>query len=355
MNWKNTFTEKLRITYPFVQAPMLGVTTPQMVAAISNAGALGSLPVGGLPPDKTLALIQQTKSLTDKPFAVNVFANTLPSSVDNDIWNRMNELIQQFSERYKLPYKKQTTDGLQFFSYEEQVEILIKEKIPVISFTFGILNDDAIDALHKNGAQLTGTATSVEEANLLSDKGIDIITVQGIEAGGHRGAFLYKDIPQVGLMALLPQVVDAVDKPVLAAGAIADGRAIKAAMTLGAQAVQVGSAFLGCKESAANATHKETLQLTKDTGTVLTKSYTGRWMRCIRNEFTETIDSSGLAIDEYPIQGALTGFLRTLHQNKNATKFLPMLSGQNVRKTSARSASEILMEMISEAEKLESC
>src|SRR3982750_2026662 len=129
MNWKNTLTETLHITYPFVQAPMLGVTTPEMVAAISNAGALGSLPVGGLPPDRTLALIQQTKNLTNRPFAVNLFANNLPSSVNEDIWNDMQELLQQFSKRYELPFQKQTTEALQFFSYEEQVEILITEKI----------------------------------------------------------------------------------------------------------------------------------------------------------------------------------------------------------------------------------
>src|SRR3954453_16902211 len=167
MNWKNKLTETLHITYSFVQAPMLGVTTPEMVAAISNAGALGSLPVGGLPPDKTLALIQQTKNLTDKPFAVNAFANTLPSSADINTWYAMQELIEQLSKRYELPYQKQTADMSQFFSYQDQIEILIKENVPVVSFTFGILSDEVISALHKIGTQLIGTATSVEEAQVL--------------------------------------------------------------------------------------------------------------------------------------------------------------------------------------------
>src|SRR3954452_23774405 len=187
MNWKNKLTERLNITYPFVQAPMLGVTTPEMVAAISNAGALGSLSVGGLSPDKTLTLIQQTKSLTSKPFAVNVFAYSLPSSINADTWKAMQELLKQFSRRYELAYQEQAIEELKFFSYEDQVEILIKEKIPVVSFTFGVLSTDAINALHKNGTQLMGTATSVEEARVLCDKDIDVITAQGIEAGGHRG------------------------------------------------------------------------------------------------------------------------------------------------------------------------
>jgi nitronate monooxygenase len=163
---------------------------------------------------------------------------------------------------------------------------------------------------------------------------------------------LHEEVPQTGLMSLLPQVVDAVDKPVLAAGAIKDGRTINAAMMLGAKAVQVGSAFIACNESSANTTYKENMGRVTDTATVLTRSYTGRWMRCIKNEFTEAVDASGLAINEYPVQGVLTGFLRTLHQHKNANKFLPMLTGQNPRRSFNMGAAEILMDMIKEAESL---
>lgn len=350
MNQKNRLTEALEIDHPFVQAPMLGVTTPAMVAAISNAGALGSLPIGNLPADKALALIQQTKSLTAKPFAVNLFANKLPSAINEDTWNAMQEFIEQFAERYELPFQKQTTEGLQFNSYEDQVEILIKENIPVVSFTFGILSDDAITALHKKNVKLMGTATSVEEAMYLSDKGIDMITAQGIEAGGHRGTFLHEKIPQVGLMALLSQVIAAVDKPVLAAGAIADGKSIKAAMALGADGVQVGSAFIASNESAGNATYKKAVQQITGSDTTLTRSYTGRWLRCINTEFIHAVETSGLAINEYPIQQALTAFLRTLHQHKNAMQFLPMLTGQNVRRSSIKGAAEILTDMLKEAE-----
>lgn len=353
MNWKNNLTRKLGIEYPFIQAPMLGVTTPAMAAAISNAGGLGSLPVGGLPSDKILSLIQEIKSLTDKSFAVNLFANKYPSSVDEALWNNMQQLIAQFAVKYGLPYQKQPMQRLQFFSYKEQLEVLLSQKIAAVSFTFGILDDAAIEALHKNGTQLIGTATSAEEARVLSDHGIDMINVQGIEAGGHRGTFLHKDIPQLGLMALLPQIIDVTDKPVIAAGAIANGRSIRAAMMLGAQAVQAGSAFIVCNESAANPTYKATLKMATGTSTVLTKSYTGRWMRCIKNEFTETVDTSGLTMNEYPVQQLFTNFLRTLHQDKNAPAFLPMLMGQNPRKSESKGAAEIMMEMIQEAEQFE--
>lgn len=353
MNQENRLTGTLQIDHPFVQAPMLGVTTPQMVAAISNAGALGSLPIGNLPADRALTLIQQTKSLTAKPFAVNLFTNKFPAYIDEDTWNAMQVFLEQFAERYELPFQKQAMEGLQFNSYEEQVEILIKENVPVVSFTFGILSDDAVAALHQNNVKLMGTATSVEEAKYLSDKGIDMITAQGIEAGGHRGTFLHEEIPQVGLMALLPQVIAAVDNPVLAAGAIADGKAIKAAITMGAEGVQVGSAFIASNESAGNVTYKKAVQQITGSDTTLTRSYTGRWLRCINNEFIHAVESSGLALNEYPIQQALTAFLRMLHQHKNAIHFLPMLTGQNVRRSSMKGAAEILTDMLKEAELIE--
>ena len=348
MNWKNIFTRKLGIEYPFIQAPMLGVTTPAMAAAISNAGGLGSLPVGGLPPDKVLSLVEETKSLTNKPFAVNLFANQYPSSIDEASWNNMQQLIEQFAGRYELPYLKQPIPLLQFFSYKEQLEILLSQKIAAVSFTFGVLDKDAITALHKNGTQLIGTATSAEEAKVLSGNGIDMITAQGIEAGGHRGSFIHKDVPQVGLMALLPQVIDVTNKPVIAAGAIANGKSMRVAMILGAQAVQVGSAFIACNESAANSTYKAALNNATGISTVITKSYTGKWMRCIKNDFTETVDASGLPTNEYPIQQLLTNFLRTLHEHNNAPSFLPMLMGQNPGKSKSKSAAEIMKEIMHE-------
>jgi nitronate monooxygenase len=128
MNWKNIFTQKLGIEYPFIQAPMLGVTTPAMVAAISNAGALGSLPVGGLPPDKVLSLIEETKLLTNKPFSINLFANQYPTSINETSWNNMQQLVEKFAARYELPHQKLSTPSLNFFSYHEQLEILFHKK-----------------------------------------------------------------------------------------------------------------------------------------------------------------------------------------------------------------------------------
>jgi nitronate monooxygenase len=154
-------------------------------------------------------------------------------------------------------------------------------------------------------------------------------------------------------MALLPQVLDATNKPVIATGAIADGRSMRATMILGAQGVQAGSAFIACNESAANPTYKATLSQTTGTSTVLTKSYTGRWMRCVKNEFTETVDTSGLTVNDYPIQQSLTVFLRALHEHKNAPAFLPMVMGQNACKAKLKGAAEILKEIIQEAEQFQ--
>jgi nitronate monooxygenase len=172
--------------------------------------------------------------------------------------------------------------------------------------------------LQNNGGILIGTATCLQEAILLSDKGIDIITAQGIEAGGHRGTFLeLKNLPMIGSIALIREVVNAVKNPVIAAGGIADGRSIKAAFILGASGVQMGSAFIACNESTASETYRSCLQNSRDTDSVLTKSITGRWARAIQNELIDTIESSQLKIPPYPFQIALTSPLREYGQKQN--------------------------------------
>lgn len=177
----------LKINYPIVQAPMLGVTTPAMVAAAANAGILGSLPVGGLSPDKTIELIKATKALTDKPFAVNLFAHGPATKVDEQEINLMQDFLAKLCEEYSVPYQRQEISDMRFYFYEDLVQVLLDENIPVVSFTFGMLKADIVAAFKKKGVVLAGTATSVAEAQALANSGIDTIAVQGLEAGGHRG------------------------------------------------------------------------------------------------------------------------------------------------------------------------
>src|SRR3954470_9488467 len=150
MEWSNELTRALRITYPVIQAPMLGVSTPEMTAAISNEGGLGSLPVGGLPPRKTHDLIRQTKALTDQPFAVNLFANRLPRKNDKVTFEAMQGFLANFADENEIEYASPSPSGIEFHGYSEQIDILISENIPIVSFTFGILNDAVITQLKNN-------------------------------------------------------------------------------------------------------------------------------------------------------------------------------------------------------------
>ena len=247
----NTVTEKLKIQYPIIQAPMLGVSTPEMAATVSNLGGLGSLPVGGLSPEVTQQLIRKTKSLTDKPFAVNLFAHNLPAYNEEDL-EPMKGLLMQLAAERGYQINEADLTNFRFYTYHDQIDILIQENIPIVSFTFGCLDNKNIKLLKDNGCTLIGTATCLDEALILEANNIDMICLQGIEAGGHRGTFIENmPLPKISLSSLLTQVVNKVQVPVIAAGGITNAQTIHAAFNLGAIAIQVGTAFIGtgCKQS----------------------------------------------------------------------------------------------------------
>lgn len=351
MKWQNELTQKFKIEYPIIQAPMLGVTTPEMVAAISNEGGLGSLPVGGLSPAITHDLIKRTRNLTNKTFAVNLFANSLPEKDHPQTFLEMQNLLAEFAEENKINYKKVSIESIPFHSYKDQIDIILEERIPVVSFTFGIPDDKTIEKLKAHDVILIGTATCLQEARILDSKGIDIITAQGIEAGGHRGTFIESEnLPLVGSMALIPQVADAIKKPVVAAGGILDGRGIKAALILGAQGVQLGSAFIASDESAATPAYKFRLQNADDTATVLTRTVSGRWARGFENKLMQAVEQSKLEISPYPFQIALTSSFREYGQKQDDENFMVMWAGQFSRKAMKKSTSEIFKRLIEQTE-----
>ncbi|MDQ3292511.1 MAG: nitronate monooxygenase [Bacteroidota bacterium] len=353
MQWQNEITHLLKITYPIVQAPMLGVTTSAMVAAVSNAGGLGSLPVGGLSPDQTLSLIQQTKSLTNKPFAVNLFVHQIPPMNRTQV-EPMVQFLEKLCAQHQISYPKPNLDTLTLYSYQEQIAILLDENIPVVSFTFGNLDDDSIQALKGNGTVLIGTATCRQEAALLEQKGIDIITAQGTEAGGHRGTFLdITPLPLIGTLSLASQIVESCQVPILAAGGIYNGKTIKAAFTLGAKGVQIGSAFIASNESLAIESYKQAIQNASETDSILTKTFSGRWARGIQNKFMTEVENSGLPIPDYPFQNALTTPLRGLAQKQNNKDFTTLWAGQSASKAQRKSAAEIFTQFIQETEALD--
>ncbi|MFT3933905.1 MAG: nitronate monooxygenase [Chitinophagaceae bacterium] len=329
MIWKTAISEAFKLTYPIIQAPMLGVSTPEMAAAVSNEGGLGSLPVGGLSPEATQQLIRKTKKLTDKPFAVNLFVHEIPSYTEAELVP-MQQLLLQLAGKKGYILAAEDLSDFKFHTYRDQIDILIQEQISIISFTFGCMDAITIQRLKEKNCILIGTATCVEEALILQEQGIDMITVQGIEAGGHRGSFIdNKPLPQIGLISLLPQIISKVKIPCIAAGGINNGQTIKAAFQLGADAVQIGTAFIGTDESKAIASYKNKLAAAKDTDTALTKSFSGRWARGIRNEMMNAIDQSGIAIPPYPIQNSLTTKLRALAQQSDDSEYTNLWAGQS--------------------------
>ena len=350
MQWNDEFTKRVGVSYPVVQAPMLGVTTPEMVAAVSNAGGLGSLPVGGLSPEKTRTLIQQTQRLTNKPFAVNLFTNSIPH-FDCDEAAVMQEFLEKLCAEWQIPFQRQKISEFRFYSYEDQIPLLLEHDIRLVSFTFGIPDEASIRALKEKEVVLIGTATSVKEARLLKESKIDMITAQGIEAGGHRGSFLEEGpLPLVGTMTLVPEIARHTGLPVLAAGGIRDGNTIRAAFALGAVAVQIGTAFIASEEALAIPSYKTALQTATDTDTVLTRAFTGRWARGIRNKLMEAIEQSGLPIPPYPIQNSLTTPLREAARKKDNKELINLWAGQSAFGAETGPAAAIFLRLVRETE-----
>jgi len=325
---------------------MLGVTTPEMAAAVSNASGLGSLPVGGLSPETTRELIRKTKGLTTAPFAVNLFVHQVPDAIDEVGLQRMQDYLEKYAQEKKLPFTRRNAPEFTFYTYQQQVDILLEEQVPIVSFTFGIPTPEIMTRLRKAGIVLIGTATSVAEAVALEQAGAAIIVAQGFEAGGHRGSFGEGQLPQVGLFSLLPQVVDAVKVPVLAAGGIVDARTIRAAFQLGASGVQVGTLFIPSTESLASEGFKDAVINAKDTDTTLTRAFSGRWARGVRNEFMSALETSGVAIPDYTLQNSLTAGIRAHGQKNGHPEWVSLWAGQSAAKARRGNAADIFKELI---------
>jgi nitronate monooxygenase len=235
-------------------------------------------------------------------------------------------------------------------SFEEQVQVLLEEKIPLFSFTFGIPPQDVIQAMKKQGTIVIGTATTVDEAKRLEESGVDAIIAQGSEAGGHRGTFQKDDSEsQIGTMALVPQIVDQVSIPVIATGGIMDGRGLVASLTLGAAAAQMGTAFLACPESGANAAYKQKILSANEDVTEITRAYSGKAARGIRTEFMNDMKQYPGTIPDYPIQNVMTRDIRQAAAKANNPEYMSLFAGQGLRLATDHSAAAIVKQTIDQA------
>jgi nitronate monooxygenase len=259
----------------------------------------------------------------------------------------MQQLLKQMHQELNLPFDHKSLDDFSFHSYLDQIPVLIDEQVDIISFTFGMLEPAVVSQIKSRGSKLIGTATSMQEAKSLAQSGVDALVAQGIEAGGHRGSFLPDEgLPQVGLMSLLPHMVDQVSLPIIAAGGLFDERTIKAAFVLGAAGVQLGSLFIASEESAASEAYKEAVLSADDTSTALTKAFSGRWARGIRNGFMERVEQSGLAIPYYTYQSSLTAALRAYGQQHNLGDFIALWAGQSASHSQRGKASDIFLSLV---------
>jgi nitronate monooxygenase len=281
MPWDDTRLSRLvGVRLPLVQAAMSGgLSTPRLAAAVSEAGGLGSLAGAMLSPDELREAIRAVRTLTERPFAVNLFA-PLPAPSTGRLAEWAELLGAPVPEPQPAP------------SFDDQLAVVAEERVPVFSFTFGIPPLDGLEAV------TMGTATTVAEAVALERAGVDVVVAQGFEAGGHRGSFLEPaERSLVGLVALVPQVVDAVSVPVVAAGGIMDGRGIAAAHALGADGAQLGTAFLRCDEAGTSAAHRAAL----DRPTTITRVMTGRHARGVARPLIDELEASGLEPPDYPL------------------------------------------------------
>ena len=347
-NWpkiSEDFIKQTGVKIPIIQAPMAGgPSSPSLVSAVSNAGGLGSIGGGYLNPEVLQNQISHVKSKTDKPFGVNLFITNQNNKI------KPNEKIQEKIRKYAEELGVELTGStFPFPNFEEQLEVVLANNIKVFSFTFGVPENKYIEKLKLSEILIIGTATSVREAVALKDAGCDCIVAQGFEAGGHRGSFDYPDnIPLVGSIALIPQIVDKVDIPVIASGGIMDGRGIFASLALGASAVQMGTAFLTCMEADVNQSWIDLLINSSDTSSELTNAFTGKYARGMNNRFMKELKPLALEIDEYPIQHQLTRELRARAKELNNTDFMSFWAGQGSSMCRLTSAEELIKELVNE-------
>jgi len=350
--WPRLVSQRLGIDYPLIVAPMAGgPSTPDLVAAVSEAGALGSFGAGYLQPEAIRAAIREIRARTARPFAVNLFVPEVGPPPGEEAVAAAIAALEPIRRELKVPREIGLLGSSPSFS--AQLAVVKEERVPAFSFTFGVLPASEVRELHALGMMVMGTATTVEEARVLEANGIDAVVAQGAEAGGHRGTFAGPgEHGLIGTMALVPQIEQAVRIPVIAAGGIMDGRGVVAAFALGATAVQMGTAFLACPESGAHALHKQAvLERSAFDQTRLTRAYSGKLVRGFGNRFMVEVEKAG-AILPYPYQNAITRELRTEAAKQGRSDLASMWAGQGAPLAAEKRAGELVREVVAHAERV---
>lgn len=313
---------------PIIQAPMAGgATTPALVAAVSEAGGLGTLAAAMLTPAQIRDALAAIRARTGRPFAVNLFVQDTPQPAQDEIdtaWKLLEAPLRAQGVAPALPARWCE-------DYLAQLDVVLEQPPAFISFTFGLPPPAVLARCREAGVGIIGTATTVAEGLAWQAAGATAVCAQGAEAGGHRGGFSSAlGDGMIGLVALVPQMADALSLPVIAAGGVMDGRGIAAALLLGASAVQMGTAFLGCPESGIAAVWKQALANARDDATRVTRGLTGRPARGLFNAFIADMVPHERAVPAYPVQNALTATIRQAAARRQDPQYLSLWAGQGV-------------------------
>jgi nitronate monooxygenase len=340
---QNALTERLNIRWPILQAPMGWLSTPALAAAVSNAGGLGGIGMWGFSAEDAERRIAGFRQQSGGSLNVNYPLWPEPE-ITADVADPMRERLQAHYDSKGLGQAPKP-EGAASDVGHEHLAMVLRAKPQMVSFHFGLPRQEVVAAIKAAGIFVISSATTVEEARMLERRGVDAVIAQGTEAGGHRGTFTGVDMSmQPGLFALLPQVVDAVRVPVIAAGGIADGRTVAAAFVLGASAVQLGTAFLRCEEANVLDAHRAALREATDACTIVTDTITGRPARYIRNKLTDDLIASGLKPVAFPAQLSLTAPLAATGDRELTALF----AGQSAALAKDTTAAELVHSLAEE-------
>jgi nitronate monooxygenase len=333
--------------FPIIQGPMAGgATTPELVAAVSNAGGLGSLGASLISPAVLRDEVARIRSLTEQPFLLNLFVVETPSPGSAEI-EEAAALLKPVWE--SLGWEALPTPTKWCEDFAAQFDALVALRPAFASFTFGILDPAQVERLHDAGIVVIGTVTTVDEALAWETVGADALVASGIESGGHRGTFIgAQEEADLPAKTLWPLVVEAVKIPVIAAGGIMTGIDIIEALRLGAKAVQMGSAFLLCNESGIHPTHRQALLAAGDTPTRLTRAFSGRYARGLENRYMRQMDSVAARFPAYPVQNALTASIRAAAAAKGDPGLMSLWAGADIRRARPMPVAQLMQTLVAE-------
>src|ERR1700730_9247973 len=347
---ENRLTAKLGIDFPVIQGSLGGLSSQKLTAAVSNFGGLGSFGAHGLAPEAIKDVIGEIRSLTSKPFAMNLWVSMEDEGARTSDENAFNRSLAPIAVHLAaLGAPRPTYKPYSPMRFENQARVLLDANVPVFSFIVGIPPTEILEECRTKGIVTIGAATTPDEAAALQEAGVDAIVASGFEAGGHRGSFLRSaDDSLTGTLSLVPQIVDIVDVPVIAAGGIGDARGLIAALALGAEGVQMGTVFLSCEESGASRFHRMAL-LRKNAGhTGLTKGFTGSLSRGIHNRLMEELNRKGVEILPYPLQRGLVRNLSIAAEAAGESDLMPLWAGQSANLAACPLVHALLNALIAE-------